>query len=116
MAGKSKWSFLGLMNYAWSGFVAFATTPLRAVVWFGGFIVLAAVLFGACMMVSAIRHPENNGSGFGTLALLILFIGGVIITILGVIGEYIARIYLELKHRPIYIEKINTKTNVKAGE
>ena len=65
-------------------------------------------IYAVYLVVMAISHPEQNGSGFGTIALLILFIGGVIITLLGVIGEYIARIYIELKHRPIYIEKINT--------
>lgn len=108
IAGKSKWSFFGLMKYAWSGFIAFATTPLRAVVFLGGFIVFAALVYGIELLINALRFPENNGSGFASIVLLLLFFGGVIITILGAIGEYLARIYLELKHRPIYIEKINT--------
>lgn len=108
IAGKSKWNFLGLVKYAWSGFIAFATAPLRAVIYLGSFIVLISAIYAVYLVVMAISHPEQNGSGFGTIALLILFIGGVIITLLGVIGEYIARIYIELKHRPIYIEKINT--------
>ena len=108
IAGKSKWNFLGLVKYAWSGFIAFATAPLRAVIYLGSIIVLISAIYAVYLVVMAISHPEQNGSGFGTIALLILFIGGVIITLLGVIGEYIARIYIELKHRPIYIEKINT--------
>ena len=66
------------------------------------------MIYAVYLVYEAIRYPENNGSGFGTIVLLILFFGGVLITLLGVIGEYIARIYMELKHRPIYIEKINT--------
>ncbi len=108
IAGKSKWNFFGLVKYAWSGFIAFATAPLRAVIYLGSIIVLISAIYAVYLVVMAISHPEQNGSGFGTIALLILFIGGVIITLLGVIGEYIARIYIELKHRPIYIEKINT--------
>ena len=108
IAGKSKWNFFGLVKYAWSGFIAFATAPLRAVIYLGTIIVLISAIYAIYLVVMAISHPEQNGSGFGTIALLILFIGGVIITLLGVIGEYIARIYIELKHRPIYIEKINT--------
>ena len=108
LAGKSKWNFFGLVKYACSGFLAFATAPLRAVIYLGTIIVLISAIYAVYLVVMAISHPEQNGSGFGTIALLILFIGGVIITLLGVIGEYIARIYIELKHRPIYIEKINT--------
>jgi len=108
LAGKSKWNFFGLVKYALSGFIAFATAPLRAVIYFGSIIVFFAVIYAVYLVYEAIRYPENNGSGFGTIVLLILFFGGVLITLLGVIGEYIARIYMELKHRPIYIEKINT--------
>ncbi len=108
LAGKSKWNFFGLVKYALSGFIAFATAPLRAVIYFGSIIVFFAVIYAVYLVYEAIRYPENNGSGFGTILLLILFFGGVLITLLGVIGEYIARIYMELKHRPIYIEKINT--------
>ena len=107
LAGKSKWNFFGLVKYALSGFIAFATAP-RAVIYFGSIIVFFAVIYAVYLVYEAIRYPENNGSGFGTIVLLILFFGGVLITLLGVIGEYIARIYMELKHRPIYIEKINT--------
>lgn len=106
-AGKTKWSFFGLVRYAWSGFIAFATTPLRAVTWLGSIIVLAAVAFAIYTFIDALNHPEQR-TGYATIILMLLFLGGIIITILGVIGEYIARIYMELKHRPIYIEKINT--------
>ena len=108
LAGKSKWNFFGLVRYALSGFIAFATAPLRAMIYFGSVIVAAAVVYAVYLVYNAIRYPENNGSGFGTIVLLILFFGGVLVTLLGIIGEYVARIYMELKHRPIYIEKINT--------
>ncbi|MCR5249863.1 MAG: glycosyltransferase family 2 protein [Lachnospiraceae bacterium] len=107
-AGKSKWSFFGLVRYAANGFMAFATTPLRAVVWLGILIVAFSLAFAIWTVVDALRHPESIGSGYATIVILISFFSGVIITILGVIGEYMARIYVELKHRPIYIEKLNT--------
>lgn len=103
-AGKTKWSFVGLGNYAINGFFAFATTPLRAVVWLGIFIVLAAAACAIWMFVRTMLYG-TNGDGFVTLVILILLFNGVTITILGVIGEYMARIYHELKRRPIYIEK-----------
>ncbi len=107
-AGQTKWSFKGLGNYAINGFFAFATTPLRIVIWMGVLIVLLAAISAIHLFVNALLHG-SSGTGFVTLVILLLFFNGVIITILGVIGEYMARIYLEIKHRPIYIEK---ETNV----
>lgn len=101
--GDSKWSIRSLIKYSYHSFLAFATTPLRGVIWLGMFIVLIDVFFAIRMYVNALRYPERLGSGFTTLVLLIMFFGGVIITILGMIGEYLARIYLEVKKRPMFI-------------
>lgn len=103
-AGKTKWSFAGLMHYASSGFIAFATTPLRGVIYLGFLIVIAAFLYAIFVIWGAIQHPEMR-TGYSSLMIVLLFLGGVIITILGVIGEYLARIYLEVKERPLYIIK-----------
>lgn len=103
-AGKTKWSFFGLVRYAWSGFISFATTPLRAVVYLGLLIVLVSVIMMIRMFVGYLKHG-TSGTGYLTIVFLIMFFSGVIITILGIIGEYMARIYHELKQRPIYIEK-----------
>ncbi len=108
-AGKTKWSFSGLSRYALNGFVSFATTPLRAVVYMGTIIVIVSLAYALYTFINAL-NPDTVRSGFSTIIILILFLGGVIIATLGVIGEYMARIYLELKHRPIYIDRINTVT------
>ena len=102
-AGESKWSFVGLARYALHGFIAFATTPLRAVVYMGLVIVAISFVYAIHCLIGALHSDVRNG--YATIILLLLFFGGVIITILGVIGEYMARIYMELKHRPVYIEK-----------
>ena len=103
-AGKSKWSFLGLVRYAVNGFVAFATAPLKAVIYLGGLITFGAFIYAIVTIVSAIN---NNGdrTGFTTIVTLILFFSGVLMTLIGIVGEYVARIYHELKMRPIFIEK-----------
>lgn len=111
-AGKTKWSFLGLAHYAWNGFIAFATTPLRVVVYFGILVTLISAISAIFLLVSTLRGTGPR-TGYASIMILILFFGGVIITILGVIGEYMARIYLELKHRPIYIEK---ETNIQTED
>lgn len=110
-AGKSKWSFTGLWNYAKSGFIAFAVTPLRGVIWLGMIVVLLAFAYGVTVLsssLSGVRVWKDTT----TIILLMLFLGGVIITILGVIGEYLARIYMEVKDRPIYIEKESNLHNI----
>ena len=109
VAGKSKWSFSGLFNYAGNGIIAFATTPLRGVIWMGMLIVLAAAVYAVYTVTNVLMYPELS-TGRATIILIMLFLGGVIITILGMIGEYLARIYMEVKQRPIYIVR---ETNLK---
>ena len=104
VAGRSKWSYRGLWNYAKSGFIAFAVTPLRGVIWLGMMVVLMAIVYGIVVLSNSIGGARA-WQDTTTIILLLLFEGGVVITILGVIGEYLARIYMEVKNRPIYIEK-----------
>lgn len=109
-AGKTTWSFGGLIRYAYSGFIAFATTPLRSVLYLGSFVVFLSFVFAVYTVIYALNHP-NERTGYATIVCLLLFLGGVIITILGVIGEYMARIYMEVKNRPIYFAR---ETNIPA--
>lgn len=106
-AGESKWSFFGLAKYALNGFIAFATAPLRGVIYFGVLIIVMAFIYSVIIAISALSNNSAR-TGYSSIIILMLFLGGVIIALLGVIGEYIARIYIELKQRPIYIEKENS--------
>ena len=111
-AGKSKWSFLGLVRYAWHGFVSFATTPLRAAIWLGVVLVSTSIIYGILLyaqVLSGARAWDNTT----TILFLLMLIGGMIISLLGVMGEYMARMYLEIKRRPIYVLK---ETNIKRKE
>ncbi len=101
-AGETKWSMRGLMKYAISGFFAFATTPLRAAIWLGFAIDVVTLLMGIWFMVVTLTS-DSPRTGYGTIVLLVAFFGGTIILLLGIIGEYLARIYLEVKKRPIFI-------------
>lgn len=107
--GQSKWTFWGLARYAWSGFISFAATPLRMTIYMGMAIVAVDFLYAVRIFIGALGSPGKR-DGYATIVILLLLLGGIIITILGVIGEYLSRIYMELKHRPIYIEK---ETNIK---
>lgn len=103
-AGKTKWSFMNLFNYASNGIIAFATTPLRGAIWIGMITVVISIIYAIFTAIQVLAHPENS-TGRATILLVVIFLGGVIITLLGIIGEYLARIYMEVKKRPIYIEK-----------
>lgn len=113
VAGKTKWNFIGLLRYAYSGFIAFATTPLRGVVYLGVLITIAAFIYAANIWISTMQNPYAPRTGYASIMIIMLFLGGVIITTLGMIGEYLARIYMEVKNRPIYFER---ETNIKTTD
>ncbi len=109
VAGKTKWNIRGLFHYAYSGFVAFATTPLRGIVYLGMIITFVAFIYAMRIGIATLRNPLVPRTGYASIMITMLFLGGVIITTLGMIGEYLARIYMEVKNRPIYIER---ETNI----
>jgi glycosyltransferase involved in cell wall biosynthesis len=111
-AGETKWSFMSLMKYAISGIVAFTTAPLRLATVLGALVIAAAVITALVVFIQFLIFGTNQ-SGTSTIVILLLFIGGVIIFLLGIIGEYIARIYSEVKRRPIYIAK---ESNIKQNK
>lgn len=112
IAGKTKWNIRGLFHYAYSGFLAFATTPLRAVIYFGMFIVMVSVIYAGYIFVGTLNSDAER-TGYASIIIIMLFLGGVIITILGMIGEYMARIYMEVKNRPIYFVR---ESNISENE
>ena len=103
-AGNTSWSFRKLMKYAIEGIVAFTTAPLNLATWLGG---ICAVLSGLYMIVVVIQKLcfGIDIPGYPTLVVLILLIGGIQMLLLGIIGQYISKIYIEGKKRPIYIAK-----------
>lgn len=119
--GTTKWSIFGLFKYAINGFMSFATTPLRSMVWLGFLIVVIDVIQAIRIFFRAINNPASMGSGYNTIILVIMFFGGLIVMLLGLIGEYLARIYLEVKRRPIYLvresnfEKVDERFTAKSN-
>lgn len=100
-AGKSKWSFSGLVKYAISNTTSFTTAPLKIVFVLGVVMIIFSVILGIETLVNFFLGIAADG--FTTVILLILIIGGCIMLSLGIIGHYIARIYEEVKGRPRYI-------------
>ena len=101
-AGESKWSFFKLLIYALDGIIAFSTAPLAVASVLG--LVLCVVSFFAIIFV-IVRQLVWGGSAFGwpSLVCIILLIAGIQLFCMGILGQYLAKTYLEVKKRPIYI-------------
>ncbi len=103
-AGKSKWGFRKLMNYAIDGMIGYTTKPLKLATFLGtmtAFAALAYLIFVILQkLIAGIAIP-----GYATIIVLILFLGGMQLLCIGVIGEYVGRTFEQSKDRPIYIAK-----------
>jgi glycosyltransferase involved in cell wall biosynthesis len=100
-AGTSKYSIGDLVRLSLSGLLAFSIVPLRVATVLGGLTVVAGVGYGIFVLID--RLTGGPPQGFATLALLQIIFAGMILLVLGVIGEYIGRIYEEVKRRPVYV-------------
>lgn len=101
-AGESKWSFFKLLVYALDGIMAFSTAPLAIASVLG--LVFCVIAFFAIIFV-IVRQLIWGGSAFGwpSLVCIILFLSGIQLFCIGIVGQYLAKTYLEVKGRPIYL-------------
>ncbi len=102
--GKTSWSFKKLCKYAFEGIISFTTFPLRIATIVGALMSVASMLYMIVVVVQKLAFGIEL-PGYATIVVLILLIGGLQMIMLGIIGEYIARIYIQGKHRPVYIAK-----------
>lgn len=103
-AGISKWSFWSLFKYAIDGITAFSVTPLRMLSAMGFFICIVAFVYIVITLVQTLITGISV-PGYVTTLCAVLFLGGLIELSIGIMGEYISRIYMETKERPVYILK-----------
>ena len=109
-AGETKWSFWKLFRYAVDGIVSFTTAPLRLATYSGFFFAVLGFAYLVYYFIRAIiLRIYNEVPGYPSLLCFILFIGGLILMCLGILGEYIGRTYIESKGRPIYIPSEESK-------
>jgi len=109
IAGETKFSFWKLFKYALEGITAFTTVPLR----FASFAGLAISLLSFILIIFEFAKTLIYGigvPGYPSTLIMILLIGGIMLLSCGILGEYVARMYMETKRRPIYIEK---KTSIR---
>ena len=101
-AGTSKFNFWRLWNFALEGITSFSTVPLRIATYLGLMTAVGAFGYGALIIGKTLLYGEAV-RGYPSLMAVVLFLGGVQLVALGVIGEYLGRIYNESKHRPLYL-------------
>lgn len=104
VAGKSSWNFFSLFNLAIEGITSFTTTPLRLSSIFGFIIAILSFVLMFFHFIKALIWGDPI-QGFPTLVVLILFLGGIQLLSIGILGEYLGRVFNESKHRPVYIAK-----------
>ena len=104
VAGKTKWSFWRLFLYSLEGIVAFSTVPLAIASLFGLLFCLIAFVMILIIVLKTLVWGDPV-TGWPSLACIIFFVGGIQLFCLGIVGQYLSKMYLETKKRPIYIAK-----------
>ena len=103
-AGTTKWSFCKLFNYAVDGIIGYSTAPLRISIYLGGITAVAALIY----LVMVVLEKLITGidiPGYATIIVLILLLGSMQLFCIGIIGEYVGKIFEQSKQRPVYISK-----------
>ncbi len=107
--GKTKYNYLSLMNYALDGIFSFSTFPIRAITYCGLLLSFFSFIYGLVIIFDRI-FSNQAVPGYASIMSVILFIGGINFIFIGIIGEYVGRVFKEVKLRPLYlIEKVIEK-------
>lgn len=101
-AGVSKWNYWKLWNFALDGITASTTLPLRIWTYIGSLLSFTGMLYALYIIAKTIIYGVDV-PGYASLMVFILLLGGIQMIILGILGEYIGRIFIEVKNRPLYI-------------
>jgi glycosyltransferase involved in cell wall biosynthesis len=101
-SGTTKWSYWKLWNLAIEGITGFTIMPLKVATYLGLMVALFAAIFGAQIVIRALLFG-NPVPGYPSMMATILFLGGAQLITLGIIGEYLGRVFDETKHRPLYL-------------
>lgn len=102
VAGKSTWSYRQLTGLAIDGIMSFTTAPLRISAFLGIVVSIAAFIYMCVVLVKTLFWGEPV-AGYPTIVVLVLFLGGVQLISLGIVGEYLGKTFMEVKNRPVYV-------------
>lgn len=111
VAGRSSWSFLKLLNLAIEGITSSSTAPLRIATVCGVLCAISSFIYALYFLIKTLLYGDQT-AGFPTLIVVILFLGGLQLFSLGIIGEYVGRIFRETKGRPAYIASDYNETKL----
>jgi glycosyltransferase involved in cell wall biosynthesis len=104
-AGESKYPLKKMLSFAWDGITSFSVVPLRFITFLGMFVLVISFILSLWVLISKLNGSAV--SGWTSMMLIVLFLGGVQMLSIGIIGEYIGKIYKETKRRPrFFVEKI----------
>lgn len=103
-SGESKWNLQKLFNYAIEGIVSFTTFPLKLAAYIGIISAVVSVIYLLIVIIEKIIFGINV-PGYATIVVLVLLLGGLQLFCLGILGEYISKIYVQVKNRPVYVLK-----------
>jgi glycosyltransferase involved in cell wall biosynthesis len=101
-AGVTKWNYWRLWNFAIEGITSFSVVPLKAASYVGFATALVAFTYGVYVIAKTLLYGDPV-RGYPTLIVVVLFLGGLQLMALGIIGEYLARMFIEVKQRPLYL-------------
>jgi dolichol-phosphate mannosyltransferase len=102
-AGETKYPLRRMLRFAADAITSFSDRPLRLSMQFGLFVTVVALLMAVWIVVGKILYPETIVQGWTSMIVAVLFLGGTQLVSIGILGEYIARIYRETKSRPLYV-------------
>lgn len=104
VAGETKWSFWKLVKYAFEGIVAFTTMPLQISMYMGFLVSFITLLYMIYVIIKAVLYGDPV-AGYPSMMTIILFLGGIQLLGIGILGEYLSKTYMETKKRPNYVIK-----------
>lgn len=106
--GETKWSVFKLFRYAWDGILSFSTAPIKMAIYLGLLFAVLSMVYLVVVLVQKLAFSIAV-PGYATIVCLILLLGGLQLFFLGILGEYIGRIYIQVKQRPHYFLKEHLK-------
>jgi len=101
-AGETKWPYIKLLNFAIEGITGFSVVPLRLASYAGFLTAFSAFVYALFLLVKTLTIGDSV-RGFPTLILTILILGGLQLMAMGIIGEYLGRLFMESKRRPLFL-------------
>lgn len=102
VAGKTKWNYMKLFHLAMDGITSFTTMPLKIATWAGSLVSFAAIVYAIVILVRTLAWGVDV-PGYASTMVVVLILGGIQLLSLGIIGEYLGRVFMQTKNRPIYL-------------